>query len=220
MDDIENNGSELLQEIKQKWTAHRDERLKFFFRLIVEAYGNGMSVMEIKRAIGAYKVSYVIKTLVMHQVVSLPPVSNKVYRLPEHIRPAFDRIGFPFETWCYLHGFEPKIATAALQRDPWHLPAEWKPIHQAASNDFPRAYSNEYGTDPPEYQPGYTRETKKPSYLIQWDEDLLIYRGTFVGQDIVCACGKSASDVVDQLEDLAGIEKRIERLQPHLDPPR
>ena len=167
---------------------------------------------------GGRSVRGVLKTLVSAGLIeNMPPATRKRYKLPENIRYGFERIGFPFEQWCHVNGFNPKEATAALQRDPLDpMPPTWKAVHETVSVDLPVAYADEYQVEPPEYTPGYRREIERPSLMIVWDSVKRWYCGSILENPKVETYGKTVDDVFYKLKDFCNIERQACRLEAAL----
>lgn len=204
---------------EQEWTLLRKNKLNKMFELIGQSYMAGMTIIEIKRAMGGKSVRGIIKTLSIAGLIeNLPVATNKKYKLPENLRYAFERIGFPFVHWCHCNGYDPKEATAALQRDPMDaMPEKWKAIHVMASIDFPVAYADEFQVDPPEYKPGYRRERDRPSVSLNWNIRKMWYCGTIADRPEIVVYGKNMDDVYNKLKDYCNIVRQANRLEAALE---
>lgn len=207
-----------LERLESSWKPLRKKELDRLFELICHSYMAGMSIIEIKRGMGGRSVKNVLRTLGMHGIiVDLPPVSRKRYKLPEDIRYGFERLDFPFEHWCYVNGFDPKEATAALQKDPFDaMPDSWKVIHETASYDIPQAYVDEFQTPLPEYIPGYKRESVKPSILMLWNREKQWYCGSIRENPEIEIYGKNLDTVYSRLKDYCNIQRQANRLEAAL----
>lgn len=203
--------------LKEAWRIRRLAELEKFFFLIEQSYCAGMSIVEIKSAIGARTVKFVLKTLAIRKVISLPPLSRKRYQLPEHINSAFEKLAFPFEHWCAVNEFDPKVATAALKLDPRdRMAASWSEIHRTAQLDFPWIYSKQYGAEPPEYAPAYSREHERLSFLIMWVGNKKLYCGSILEIPTFEVYGKSKDEVFAKLKEFDNIDRQTLRLEKAL----
>ena len=200
----------------EAWQEMRMAWLTRLFNQIEAAYKDGMTIVEIKKALGSKTVKSVLKTLVYRKVIpSIPAQSARAqYKIPSELSYGMARVGYPFFQWCLVNGFDPKAAAAGLRKDPEDCSTDLqRRVHLIASHDFPVAYSNDYSTEPPKYIHGYAREHTKPSLALYWSDKEQLYVAIAEHDSSLKTCGKNLVEAFDRIRLILNIEKQLSRLE-------
>lgn len=197
-----------------EWVEMRTGHLKKMSYVVLEAFETGMSVVQICRSMGKRSCRKVYDLLVGLEAFEAPKRAGRGVILKGEIGRAMSRMECPFDYWCAEHGVLPQDGFRMLQSLPEGDEEDSAArIHRAIRRDFPNPYKYDFGVEPPEYIPAYSKEKLQASLTITWDKDSEKFIAMVLENTKIKVVGKNRTEALERVEMLIDIDKQIKRLK-------
>ena len=184
---------------------------------IIAAYTDGMSVVEIQRAVRMNRIEYVHGLL--RETGHIQPMARSDYRrtydIDFRLGEALRRMGYSFGRWSLGWRLEPAAAAVDLKTKPDD--GEKSRAHQAVKGDFPEVFCKMFGGPPPGRRQKPESPLSRPSVTLTWDESRDGYVARIVEYPAVEEVGVDWEHAVERLRTAYHLFGKISRLSRAMD---